>query len=546
MRSLLSLSVATTPQGASLAAVITCVASLALASCEPPDTPNRSGASPGAGTPLASGPPPVEFETEEAFDASEIPAYEGDHPEIYSYIRANEDAHLAALQRWTRQPSVSAENIGIEEMAEMMRSDFEALGFHEAELVPTDGHPGVWGYYDAGAERTLMVYMMYDVQPVNPEDWRVPPFEGRIVETELGEVLMDRGATNTKGPQRAFLNAVEAILAVEGTLPVNLMITVEGEEEIGSSHYPQIVERYEDRLRTADAVFFPFNSQTPTGRLEMPLGVKGLLYTEFEARGGAWGGPTRSEIHGSFKALVDAPAWRLVQALASLTGPDGNAIAVDGYYDPVRPPTLEEQRLINGMLGGWDDGELQSVLGVERWIGGATGRDAVVRLLYHPTLNIDGIWGGYTGEGMKTILPHEATAKVDSRLPPGHHPDTAQAMLRRHLDAHGFEEVEIRRLSGYPPAHTSVEAPVVQATIGVFRKRGLEPQVSPWLAGSAPFYQFSDRLGLPLAFAGLGHGSGAHAPNEYMVIRPAEGTGIAGLAEIEEGYVDILFALAEG
>jgi acetylornithine deacetylase/succinyl-diaminopimelate desuccinylase-like protein len=133
---------------------------------------------------------------------------------------------------------------------------------------------------------------------------------------------------------------------------------------------------------------------------------------------------------------------------------------------------------------------------------------------------------------------------VDSRLPPGHHPDTAVAMIRRHLDDRGFDDVEIRVLSGYPPANTSVEEDVVQATLGVFRKRGLEPRVSPWLGGSAPFYEFSDRLGLPLAFAGLGHGSGAHAPNEYMVIRPAEGSGIAGLAEIEKAYVDILFALA--
>jgi acetylornithine deacetylase/succinyl-diaminopimelate desuccinylase-like protein len=168
-----------------------------------------------------------------------------------------------------------------------------------------------------------------------------------------------------------------------------------------------------------------------------------------------------------------------------------------------------------------------------------------VRSLFDTTLNIDGIWGGYTGEGVKTILPHRAAAKVDSRLPPGHHPDTAQAMIRRHLDDHGFEDVEIRRLAGYPPAHTSVEESIVQASAGVFLKRGLVPRVSPWLGGSAPFYEFSDRLGLPLSFAGLGHGSGAHAPDEYMVIRPAEGTGIAGLAEIEKAYVDLLFALAE-
>jgi len=492
------------------------------------------------------GPRELTFQTDEAFDAAGLPAYEGDHPEIYRYIEENQDQHLAALQRWLRQPSISAEGTGITEMAEMVRADLEAMGFAEAEIVPTDGHPGVWGYFDAGAARTLMVYMMYDVQPVEPEDWRVPPFDAQLVETELGEVLMARGATNQKGPQRAFLNALEAILAVDGTLPVNLMITAEGEEELGSPHFHQIVDRYEDRLRGAHGVFFPFNSQTTTGQVNMPLGVKGILYMEMEARGGSHGGPTRAEIHGSYKALVDAPAWRLVQALSTLTTLDGNTIAVPGYYDPVRAPTPEEERLVNGMLATWDDDELHRAFAVERWIDGVEGRDAIARLLYHPTLNINGIWSGYTGEGVKTILPHVATAKVDSRLPPGHHPDTARTLLRRHLDAHGFEDVEIRRLSGYPPANTSVEEPIVQAAIGVFLKRGLVPRVSPWLGGSAPFYEFSDRLGLPLSFSGLGHGSGAHAPNEYMVIHPAEGTGIAGLAEIEKAYVDMLYALGEG
>ena len=143
------------------------------------------------------------FETDEKFDPSQIAAYAGDHPAIYQYIDDHLDQHLANLQRWLRQPSVSAQNIGIQEMAEMLRSDLEGMGFQEAELVPTSGHPGVWGFYDAGAEQTLMVYMMYDVQPVNPEDWRSPPFDAALVDSEHGEILMARGATNQKGPERA-------------------------------------------------------------------------------------------------------------------------------------------------------------------------------------------------------------------------------------------------------------------------------------------------------------------------------------------------------
>ncbi len=478
------------------------------------------------------------FETDEAFDAREIPAYAGSHDAVYAHIDANLDRHIAELQRWIRQPSVSAQNDGIDDMAALLRDDLKALGFQEAELVPTSGHPGVWGYYDAGAPKTLLVYMMYDVQPVNPEDWQSPPFEARLVEHELGSVLMGRGATNQKGPERALLNAIASILAETGTLPVNLMVAAEGEEELGSPHYPEIVDRYEARMKAADGAIFPFNSQDPAGDFTMSLGVKGILYLELEARGGAQGGPTRSEIHGSYKAIVDAPALRLVQALASLTSDDGNTILVPGYYDKVRGPTLEEQRLVNGMAADWNDAREMAALGVERWIDGATGRDAILRYLYDPTLNVDGMWSGYTGEGVKTILPHRAVAKVDSRLPPGLAPDEALALIRAHLDAGGFTDIEVRQLSGYPAAQSTIDAPLVQAAIGVFNKWNVPPSVSPRLAGSAPFYQFTDRLGLPLVFAGLGHGSGAHGPNEYIVVRPKPGSRVAGLADIEKAYVD--------
>ncbi len=484
------------------------------------------------------------FQTDEKFDASSIAPYPGRHDAIYRYIDEHLDQHFANIQRWLRQPSVSAQNIGIRDMAEMVRADLAGMGFQEAELVPTSGHPGVWGYYDAGADRTLMVYLMYDVQPVNPEDWESPPFDAALVDHELGRIVMARGATNQKGPERAFLNALESIIAVDGKPPVNLMVVAEGEEELGSPHYPEIIDKYESRLRTAHGALFPFNSQQPSGELSMFLGVKGILYTEMEVVGGAKGGPTKAEIHGSYKAIVDSPVWRLVHALATLTSEDGNTIAIPGYYDPVRLPTLEEQRLINGLADRWDDRQLQSALSVERWIDGITGRDAIMRYLYHPTLNIDGIWGGYTEEGVKTILPHKATAKVDSRLPYGLDPDSALGMIQRHLHASGFDDIVVRQLSGYPAAQTSIDAGLVRAALSVFTKYGVIPSVAPRLAGSAPFYQFTERLELPLVFAGLGHGAGAHAPNEYMVIHPKPGSKIAGLADIEKAYVDLLYALA--
>lgn len=491
--------------------------------------------------------PSFDLRTDAAYDIESVPAYTRSHDRIYEHIDDNLEAHTGNLQRWVRQRSISAQNDGISEMASMLAEDLRRIGFGEVEIVPTTGHPGVWGFYDAGADKTLVVYLMYDVQPVDPEDWQVDPFGGEIVDHEMGKVLMARAATNQKGPERAFLNALESIVAVDGTLPVNLMIAAEGEEELGSPHYPEFIAKFEERLRTADGVLFPFNAQDASGDVSMFLGVKGILYVELEATGHAGGGPMNAEIHGSLKAIVDSPVWRLVQALASMTSEDGNTILIDGYYDSVRGPTESETLLINAMLEDYETSEamMKKALGVERWIDGISGREALLEYLYTPTLNIDGIWGGYTGEGVKTILPHRATAKVDSRLVPDQTSEEALALIRKHLDDHGFEDIVVREMSGYPPAQTAVEADVVQTAIGVYRKYGHTPSVAPRIGGSAPYYVFTDVLGLPLVSGGLGFGTGAHAPNELMVIEPKEGSGIAGLAEIEKFYVDLLFAMSE-
>ena len=479
------------------------------------------------------------------YDIDQITAYSGEHKAIYRHIDEHLTDHFKNLQRWVKQPSISAQNVGITEMAELLRDDLAAIGFSEAQLVPTSGHPGVWGYYDAGAEMTLMVYMMYDVQPVNPQDWESPPFEGHLVERDFGQVMMARGATNQKGPERAFLNAIDSIIKTAGTLPVNLMVLAEGEEELGSPHYPELVDAFEARLRTADGVLFPFNSQGLDGGLNVLLGVKGILYWELESNGGDWGGPSKSEIHGSFKAVVDSPTQRLIAAIASMTSADGNTILIDGYYDDVRAPTLEESNLINTLAKDWTGDAWKNGFGLSQFIHGVEGQEALMRYFYDVTLNVDGIWSGYTGEGVKTILPHTATAKMDSRLPMGVDPERQLALIRKHLDSHGYSDVEIRKLSAYPASQTSIDAPLVKAAMGVFSKWATIDGVMPRIGGSAPFYQFTERLGLPMVFNGLGSGTGAHGPNEYMLIYPEENSKVAGLADIEKSYVDLLFALSE-
>jgi acetylornithine deacetylase/succinyl-diaminopimelate desuccinylase-like protein len=220
---------------------------------------------------------------------------------------------------------------------------------------------------------------------------------------------------------------------------------------------------------------------------------------------------------------------------------------VPGYYDRIRPPLPEEQRLVNGLVRRESEAREQALrkgLGVERFIDGLTGRDLHARWLFTTTMNINGMWTGYTGEGMKTILPHVARARIDSRLVPDQTPDEQLELIRKHLAANGFRDISIRKLSGYPPAQTSVETPIVRAAIGVFNKYGRTPAVGPRLAGSAPYYIFTDRLKLPMVMGGLGHGSGAHAPNEFIVVEPKAGSQVAGLAQIEKWYVDFLYAFA--
>jgi acetylornithine deacetylase/succinyl-diaminopimelate desuccinylase-like protein len=489
-------------------------------------------------------PPAIRFTTEEVFDAASVPAYTGKHEDVYKHIDANIQGHVSELQRWVRQPSVSAQNRGIAEMAKLLADDLRTLGFKEVTIVPTSGHPGVFGFYDAGMPRTLLVYMMYDVQP-EETGWQTPAFDGTLKDTDLGRVLMARGATNQKGPERAFLNALDSIIKVQGKPPVNLLVVAEGEEELGSPNYPEVIDKYETRLRKADGVFFPLNAQDPTGEVSLPLGVKGTLAIELEASGGVRGGPIRAEIHSSLKAIVDAPAWRLTQALASLVSTDGNTILVPGYYDQIRQPSAEEQRLVNGMVRASSparEDAMRKGLGVDRFIDGLSGRDLFARWLFTTTMNINGMWTGYIGEGMKTILPHVARARIDSRLVPNQTPDQQLDLIRKHLAAKGFSDVRVTKLSGYAPAQTSVDTPIVRAAMGVFNKHGVTPTVMPRLAGSAPYYIFTDHLKLPMVMGGMGHGSGAHAPNEYIVIEPKPGSKIAGLAQIEKWYVDFLHA----
>ncbi|MEZ5330773.1 MAG: M20/M25/M40 family metallo-hydrolase [Thermoanaerobaculia bacterium] len=413
----------------------------------------------------------------------------------------------------------------------MLRSDLAGLGFREAERVPTDGNPGVWGFYDAGAPKTLVVYMMYDVQPVEIDAWSTDPFAGTLVERPgVGTLLVARGASNQKGPERAFLNALQAILAVDGTLPVNVMVVADGEEEIGSPHFQQVLAPYAERMRGAEGVVLLNTNQWSDGYTELPLGVKGLLYLELRASNGL-----DAPLHSSYAGVVPNPAIHLVQALASLTSPDGRTIAVSGYYDRVREPTAQDLAMIRGMSHDWGGLPLAEGLDPE----GAT-----ADLLFLPTFNVSGITGGFVDEGMKTITPNTAKARIDTRLVPDMTPEDALERIRAHLAAGGFGDIEIEVLAAFPPGQSRADTSLVRAVVRSSNRWTDVVALAPRSGGAGPLYQLTG-LGLPFCPVGMGFSDGAHAPNELMLIEPAEGLPPLGLAGVEKAYVDFLFALAE-
>jgi acetylornithine deacetylase/succinyl-diaminopimelate desuccinylase-like protein len=394
-------------------------------------------------------------------------------------------------------------------------------GFQHVEIIATDGKPGVFARLDAGAKKTVGVYFMYDVKQFDPAEWSSPPLEGRLVDLpNVGKVMMGRGAVNQKGPEAAFLAALHAFKAATRKLPVNIVLVAEGEEEIGSVHIRQLARnpKVQAALAKTVGVFMPAASQGLDGVVTVSLGAKGIVELELIASGEKWGrGPTK-DVHSSLKAMLDSPAWRLVKALDTLVSKDGNTITIDGY--PKAPAlSAEHKAMIAAAAARRDEALAKQQYGVSHWIDDLSWQQAQERLVSQPTVNIEGLVGGYTGQGGKTVLPHKAVAKIDMRLVPGMKFDDAVAALKAHLAKRGFGDIEVNVSGGYNPTETRADAPLIQANLAVLRKRGIEPLLWPRNAGSYPGFVFTDPpLSLPSGHFGLGHGNGAHAPNEYFLI----------------------------
>src|SRR5436189_315310 len=467
---------------------------------------------------------------------------------ITAEIRKRHNEAVQILQAWIRQPSIAAENRGVNEGCELTMRMLREAGFGAVTKVPTEGQPGILPPLAAGAPRTLGLYFMYDVKQADPAEWTSPPWAAALVDKPgLGKIVVGRGAVNQKGPEAAFFATLHAIRGAGRKPPVNFVLVAEGEEEIGSPHFPQIVRRPEvlAALRRSMGIFMPAAAQGLDGQVTITLGAKGVIEVEVVSSGEKWGRGPRTDIHSSNKARIDSPAWHLVQALGTLVSPDGNDPAIDNFADKARPLSLDEKAMIAAAAARMDEGAAKKQLGIQYWVGDVSFTEALERLMGRPTVNIEGLVGGYTGVGGKTILPHRAVAKLDLRLVPDMTAADALAALKAHLAKRGYGDIEVNMSGGYDPTSTSADSALIKAQAATYKKSGIDSLLWPRNAGSYPGYVFTgEPVKLPAGHFGLGHGSGAHAPDEYYIIESANPK-IQGFGGVAMSFVEYLYELAK-
>ena len=424
-----------------------------------------------------------------------------------AYVRAREREYIDELKTLIRQPTVSAQGIGIPETARIVLDRAKKRGGIAAEALSVDGGPPTIVGETGRGDRTLLIYNHYDVQPPDPlDEWATPPFEP----TERDGFLYGRGVSDNKGNLMARLQAIDAYRATMGELPLRIRVLYEGEEESGSAHLAAFVARHGERLR-ADGCIWEAGYKDAAGRPTISCGLKGIAYLELRVRG------ANKDAHSSLATIVPNPAWRLVWALATLKN-DADQITIDGFMDAVRPPTAADRALLEALP--FDEQGMLRIHGITRFVRGLRGYELKKKHFLEPTCTICGIVSGYTGAGSKTVLPAVASAKIDFRLVPDLTPEKVTALLRAHLDRRGFEDVEVVPGHGEPPSRWPTDSVTARAAVDACRSAyGSEPVVYPLLAGSGPMAQVCDTLGIPVAGFGSGNAASAnHAPNENIAI----------------------------
>ncbi len=439
----------------------------------------------------------------------------------------------------------------------MVKGFFEQLGCQESRVYDVgrtewgaQGNPVVYAKCDEGAEKTLVIYWMYDTMPVTqPDVWVAPPFEGRLVEqAPFKKVLIGRGATNSKGPQMSMLNALMSVKAVTGKLPVNIIWVAEGDEERMDIGLRQFMLDHKDLFKGADAMWGD-GGQSPSGRGSVSEGnSEGCVYVEITTSGTRWGrGPTVSDIHGGNKRSVDSPAWRHIQAISSLVSMDGNTAKIEGFYDDAIKPSAAQLARYEEGAKTFDVEEAARNLGVARFISDKP--EDILRDRNWISFNLDGIWGGnmYAG-GAGAILPNKITSKHNIRYVPNMKgPDLVEKM-KKQLVKNGYPDVDVKIIGDVPwrEAKLAGDLPMAQSrALDIMRIPHNVPKMDVATAGGYwPAYLFGAdyAINIPISNAGAGYGGNAHAANEFYVI---EGAGkVYGMAGAEKTLAAVLFNYA--
>lgn len=431
--------------------------------------------------------------------------------EILRYIEENKSRYLDELKTLIAIPSISTnpENKGdVERCAAWVSSHLTKIGMNNSQIFPTAGHPIVYAdHLNAPGKPTLLIYGHYDVQPVDPINlWTTPPFEATI----RGENLYARGSADDKGQVFIHLKSIEAFLKNGGSLPINLKMIIEGEEEIGSEHLSTFVKEQKELLK-ADLVLISDTAMFAKGVPSVCYGLRGLSYMQIDLTG-----PNKDLHSGSFGGSVHNPIQALSEIIAQLHDKNGR-ITIPGFYDNVLKLTAKERSAYKKLP--WSDKKYSRDLGVAE-LYGEKGYTTLERLWARPTLECNGIWGGFTGEGAKTVLPSKASAKISMRLVPNQKAGQIAKLFEKYIRkiAPKTVDINVQYLHGGEAAITPIESPGVQAAVVALKKGFGKKPLYQREGGSIPIViQFKQLLGLDTVLLGFGlPDENAHAPDEFI------------------------------
>lgn len=431
---------------------------------------------------------------------------------VFAYIDQHADEFVERLRTLCRQPSISAQNVGLAETFRMVERMAHAVGA-ETETIDLDGGPPILhGRIRGGGARTLQLYDHYDVQPPEPlELWHSDPFAAEIRDGRIWA----RGVSDNKGNLVARLCAIEAYQQTLGGLPLTVTLLFEGEEEVGSPHLRHFTNGARgSQLLKVDGCIWEAGYKDPAGRPTVSLGCKGILYVELRVR------TAQQDLHSSWGAVVPNAAWRLTRALQTLKDPSTERVLIPGFYDRVKP--LDERTLALADREPLDPDQYRRLFGIGGFLNDWDAREARHHYLFDPTCTICGLSSGYQGPGGKTVLPAEAFAKVDFRMVPDQDPDEILGLLRQHLRNQGYSDVEVVEVEGEGEraARSNPDAPIVTAVVDTARELyAQEPLILPNMAGTGPQYLLCAQFGVPAVGMGVGNAeSNNHAPNENIAV----------------------------